>query len=145
MEAILFFRPFSGSEGTDTVVIYTMGLRKWIYLLERDAAFALVGGEQCCNDNWLLQQCSVLSETDIPPVSPFCIKERYTGVCVLMDKGGFTLQHPSLGHLQFSALPLQLELPVEARLWISQKQQFQRQQAQQQEKMMKGMGQGRTR
>ena len=47
----------------ETVIIYTMGLTKWIYVLGRDIAIKFQSIKHCCKDNWALQKGILLDMT----------------------------------------------------------------------------------
>ena len=97
-------------EGT-TVVIYTMGLTKWIYVPGKDIAIKFQALKHCCKDNWALQK-GILLDCGCPPISPFCIKERYENALFTATADGFTLTHPNLGHLMISPLSLMADLSL---------------------------------
>ena len=78
-------------QAQETVVIYTMGLTKWIYVPEKEIAIRFQALKHCCKDNWALQK-GILLDCWCPPISPFCIKERYANASyTATDDGGFEL------------------------------------------------------
>ena len=123
MSGILFLSTSNLSEAAtgETVVMYTMGLTKWIFIHDRDIAVTFCAQKHYCTSNWIVQQGFIPQNGVNVPVSPFCIKERYMNVEFTLLDGGFTLTHPSLGRLLFSHLPLvEKVLPPEVQMVLQE-------------------------
>ena len=92
-----------GEKGTQTIIQWIYGRKKWFYFLEIDLFVGFLARDFSYNETSIKETGIRIFE--LPPFSELCIKLRYENAFVNTENNSITFIHPNLGSITLKEIP----------------------------------------